>query len=179
MNALSAQVTAIATSTVAVVSSFPADMLVIAGLLFFFGVLTFFLGKGKILALILALYIASFLFSFFPMVDLVERFHISLPIASGTVFSILLIIAIVALRRVFRIEYAYGRLTTIIEVIILAVCATMLTVALSQNVIPVTYIYRFSPIVSLFLSKYYVFFGALLVPLLILCFISTRRRNFD
>lgn len=179
MNALSAQVTAIATSTVAVVSSFPSDMLVITGLLFFFGLYAFFLGKGKMLALILALYIASFLFSFFPMIDFVGRFKVPLGFASGVVFGILLIFALLALRRVFHIEYAYGKLTTMIEVIILAACATALTIALSQNIIPITYIYRFSPATGLFLSNYYVFFGSLLTPLLMLCLISTRRRNFD
>lgn len=179
MNTLTAQVSAIATSTVAAVSSFPSDMLVIVGLLLFFGLYAFFLGKGKILALILALYIASFLFSFFPMVDLLGRFPLSIGFASMTIFIILLIIAFIALRRVFRIKYAYGKLTTFIEVILFAICATVLTVALSQNVIPSTYIYTFSPTTSLFLSKYYVFFGSLLAPLLVLCLISTRSRNFD
>ncbi len=175
MDTITAQVSALATSTVATVTSFPHDMLVIAGLFFFFGVYSFFLGKGKIIAIILALYIASFLFTFFPMVDLIQRFDVSLGLASGVVFTALLIVALLALRRVFRIEYTYGKITTGIEVLILTISATVLSIALSQNVIPITYVYQFSPEISLYLNQPYVFFFALLGPLLAVCFVSMRR----
>lgn len=176
MDKLTAQVSALATSTAATVTSFPHDVLVIAGLFVFFGASAFFLGKGKIIAFILALYIASLLYTFFPMVDIIERFKVPLSLASGVIFSALLILALLALRRVFRLEYAYGEITVAIEVLLLSASSTVLTIVLSQNVIPLTYVYQFSPTISLYLNQPYIFFFSLLAPLLIIFLISTRKR---
>ena len=175
MNSLATQVTALATTTVAAVTSFPHDMLVIAGVLLFFGMYAFFFGKGKTIAVILALYVASLLYTFFPMIDFIERFSLSLTLASVIIFSILLITALIALRRVFRIEYAYGKITTGIEVILLSVSASLLSVTLTQNIIPVNFFYQFSPAVTFYLTQHYIYFFALLAPLLVVCLVSMRR----
>ena len=175
MNSLTAQVTAIATSTVATVTSFPHDLLVIVGLFVLFGAYAFFFGKGKSIALILALYVASFLFTYFPIVDFIQRFKISLGLASAVIFGVLLIVSLLALRRVFRIEYTFGKLTTGIEMFLLAGIATVLSVALSQNVIPVPLLFQLSPTISLYLNQPYVSFFAFFAPLLAISLISIRR----
>ena len=175
MNTFTAQVTSLATSTVVAVTSFPNDLLVICGLLLFFCLYAFFLGKGKTLNLICSLYIASFLFSFFPMVDLINRFPISLSLASTLIFAVLFIVTLFAMRRAFRVEYAFGKFSTMVEVILLGTSTTLLALALSQNILPIAHIYSFSPAIGLFMTKYYIFFGALFTPILIVSLLPMRR----
>lgn len=160
----------------------PIDLIVIFILFGFFLGIGFQYGKKHIIALILSLYISSFIYLFFPYTDRIIQLETSgfvLAIIITGISFVAFIVLYITLNRVVNISFPSSSSKRWLEASIVSIFSTTLILALSYHIFPIENIYDFSaPIDSFFESDEY-FFWWLVVPLIALFFVGKKRREED
>ena len=149
----------------------PLDLLIIFVLFGLFLGVGFQYGKRRIIALIISLYIASFVYLQFPYIEKILSFDagvFGVTAVVVSVFSVFFIVLYITVHRVVRASFPLRSGRRWLEAALLGIFSTTLVLALSYHVIPIEEIYDFSePIDHLFESTEF-FFWWLVAPLVIL-----------
>jgi len=152
--------------------SFSSDAVVIVSFAMVFAAYGIFFGKGKLLALILSFYPASFLFNAIPYFKKILN-SAPISISEASIQVIIFLALFIPINFVFNQfvhgEFSFSRIRKVVEAGILGLAATSLVVVFSYHVINLQKIYNFSAgIDSLFLGGY--IFWWLLAPFVVIFF---------
>lgn len=149
---------------------FPTDVLVIIGLVIVGATFTFFMGKSKAVALLLALFSSITLFQVFPFTKQLTVLTGALPIALNVlgIFLIFTIALYFLLNKYVIGDFVEGNF---FKSVIVGIAFTALILAIIQFVLPLDAVYNFGPKVDMWFTGNFGLFWWLLAPLGIIFFI--------
>lgn len=159
------------------VQTFSLDLVVIATTLLILFAFSIRFGKGAIITLIFSFYVGLLTYLHFPYT---ERFlfftetETQLFFSNAVIFIAFVIISYIILGRVVYSDFLKKRHERLIEAGLLSAAATLLLLAFSYQILPVTTLYNFGePVDALFESSTF-FFLWLVIPLGVVL-LTTRR----
>lgn len=146
------------------------DVVVIMLLFLGFAALSFYFGKSKSIALIVAGYLALFLYTTFPFL----KNSATQPTIVIGVFVLIWLFLFVILKKVFYSEFPYSLLKKIFEAALFSLSLLILLLVASYHYLPVDELYHFSNLIApLFTPTQYVFYWLSAPPVII--FLTSRR----
>ncbi len=149
---------------------FPTDVLVIIGLVVVGTGLTFFLGKSKTVAFLLALFAAIPLYQSFPFITQFTVATGALPQALNVlgIFLAFTVLMFFVLNKYIVGDFINGNF---FKSVILGIAFTALVLALSYFVLPVESLYDFGPNIDKWFTGNFGLFWWLVIPLGIIFFV--------
>ena len=159
------------------IQAFSLDFIVIAITLFILFVFSMHFGKGAIITLIFSLYIGLLTYLHFPYIEQFLFFNeteTQLFFSNAIIFIAFVIISYIILGRVVYSDFSEKTHEQLLEAGLLSAAATLLLLAFSYQVLPITTLYNFGePVDALFESSTF-FFLWLIIPLAAVL-LTTRR----
>ncbi len=164
-------------STLAFVSTYTVDVVVVGILFLLLSWFALRYGKGRIIALILALYVALLTFTYFPYQGwfrFLGEGERQVLLSKGGIFLLMVVIVTLVLSRSISGEFPFWGIMRTLEVSLLSGSATLLLLSFWYQVLPFSGLYTFgAPIASLFGASQ-LFFWWLLIPLGVIFALSRR-----
>lgn len=165
-----AQVNTLATQTVHSLWNFGSDFLIVIALFAAFFLFVWYIGRGPLVALLLALYAGYAVYSFFPYTSLLPTSPATTTLFSHLgLYAAITFIFFIILRRVVVSDFLYIGLFGIIS---LSFLGAAFLLALAYHVFPVASIYHFTPAVALLFAPKAYFFWWFVGPALGLFFFA-------
>lgn len=165
-----AQVNTLATHTALTVWSAASDFLIIIILLATFFLFAWYVGRGQLVAILLAFYAAYAVYAAFPYKSLLPTAPASTALfAHIGLYAAFILVFYIILRRVVVSDFLY---IGIFGIIALSFLASAFLLALAYHVFPVADLYTFSPAVAALFAPAKYFFWWFIAPAIGLFFLA-------
>jgi hypothetical protein len=157
------------------VTSISLDILIVLVSFALLVLYTFYFGKGRIIVLILALYVSALLYVFFPYLDSISFFSdlpTSVAWSKMLIFAGFVVVSALVMGRLIGAEFSISTLYGWFETLLLSSLAVVLLLVLSYHLLPVSEIYDFGAYLDKLFEPVEYLFWWLVLPLLGLILVS-------